>query len=201
MRLYYSAPSPFAAKVRMAASHCGIAVETVPVDTTAEPDQLLKANPLGKIPVLVMDDGATVYDSRVICALFDRMSGNQMVPQAIEPWRIAATVEATADGIVDALILSVYEVRYRPEDKRHQPWVDKQLRKADRGLASLEQQILELPEDLTIGHFAVAALLGWATMRFPGKIEGERPQLAAWLQRFEQQFPAYADLKPSMPAS
>ena len=99
------------------------------------------------------------------------MSGNQMVPQAIEPWRIAATVEATADGIVDALILSVYEVRYRPEDKRHQPWVDKQLRKADRGLATLEQQILELPEGLTTGHFAVAALLGWATMRFPGKIE------------------------------
>lgn len=196
MHLYYSAPSPFAAKVRMVAHHCGLALEDVSVDTSAEPAELLAANPLGKIPALVLEDGTSVYDSRVICELFDRMSGLRLIPQAIDAWRSVKTFEAVADGVADALVLTLYEVRYRPEEKRHQAWVDKQMRKADRGLALIEDRIDELPNELTIAHFALGALLGWIRLRFPGKIDREHPALARWLENFRQVFPAYDELKP-----
>ncbi|HDZ73030.1 MAG TPA: glutathione S-transferase [Aurantimonas coralicida] len=196
MRLYYSSASPFAAKARMAARHCGIEIESVAVDTSAEPVELTSANPLGKIPVLVLDDGTSVYDSRVICDLFDRMSGNQLVPQELDAWRTVKTFEAAADGVGDALILTVYEVRYRPEEKRHQAWVDKQMRKADRGLAFLEDHVNELSDEPTTAHFALAGLLGWMAFRFAGKIESERPKLAQWLKQFPESFPDYDELQP-----
>ncbi|WP_245514937.1 glutathione S-transferase family protein [Jiella endophytica] len=198
MRVFYSAASPFAAKVRMAARHCDLELESVTANTTAEPADLLSANPLGKIPALVLDDGTTLYDSRVICDYFDRLTGGQLVPQGLDAWRAVRLIEATADGIADALILSLYEERFRPEEKRHQPWVDKQLRKADRGLAALETMLGDLPETLTTAHFAVAALLGWMGFRFEGKLESERPRLADWLAAFPDAFPAYGELRPRL---
>ncbi|MBO0905485.1 glutathione S-transferase family protein [Jiella sonneratiae] len=196
MRIFYSPASPFAAKVRMAASHCGLELESVDTDTKAEPADLLASNPLGKIPAVVLDDGTALYDSRTICDYFDKLTGGQLVPQTLEDWTKVKLAEATADGIGDALILVLYEERYRPADRRHQPWVDKQMRKADRGLEVLEGQIEDLPEGPTTAHFAVAGLLGWMSFRFAGKLEAERPALAAWLQSFAETFPAYAELGP-----
>ncbi|MBO0660966.1 glutathione S-transferase [Jiella flava] len=196
MRVYYSSPSPFAAKVRMAAHHCDLPIESVLADTSAEPADLITANPLGKIPALVLDDGTALYDSGVICDYFDKLTGGQLVPQTLESWTVVKRIEATADGIGDALILAVYEERYRPEDKRHQPWVDKQMRKADRGLDALEAMLADLPEGLTTAHFAVAALLGWMELRFKGMLAAERPELARWLAAFPAHFPAYVELGP-----
>lgn len=184
MRLFYAPASPFAAKVRMAASHCGFVLDEVAVDTSAEPTELLAANPLGKIPSLVTDDGCAVFDSSVICDLFDRMSGNQLVPQSIDDWRAVKTFEATVDGVIDALLLTVYEVRYRPEEKRYDGWVDKQMRKGDRGLVLLDKRLDELTPALTTAHFALAGLLGWMNIRFAGKAANEYPRLAEWLDRF-----------------
>ncbi|HEX2018019.1 MAG TPA: glutathione S-transferase [Aurantimonas sp.] len=196
MRLFYAPASPFAAKVRMAASHCGLELDEVAVDTAAEPTELLAANPLGKIPTLVTDEGNPVFDSSVICDLFDRMSGNQLVPQPIDEWQAIKTFEATVDGVIDALLLTVYEVRYRPEDKRYDGWVDKQIRKGDRGLVLLDQRLDQLPTELTTAHFALAGLLGWMNLRFPGKAAGEFPRLAAWLDAFCEANPALAAFVP-----
>lgn len=196
MRVFYSSASPFAAKVRMAASHCGLAIESVAADTTAEPADLLAANPLGKIPALILDDGTALYDSRVICDYFDKLTGGQLVPQRLEAFATVKRIEATADGIGDALILVVYEERYRPEERRHQPWVDKQMRKANRGLAALEAMLPELSDELTVADFAVAGLAGWMSFRFKGKLEAEYSALAAWLAAFPARFPAYDELGP-----
>lgn len=196
MRLYYSASSPFAAKVRMAAGHCDIALDSIAVDTSKEPEALLNANPLGKIPVLVLDDGSTVFDSAVICDYLDRKSGNQLLPQTDSEWLHAKVVEATADGVVDAAILIVYEGRYRPEEKRHEPWVDMQFRKVWRGMAQLEKTVDSLPSELTVGHFAVAALLGYFDLRFKGQWEEKHPKLVRWLSDFATRFPAFEELKP-----
>lgn len=198
MRLYYSPASPFAAKARMAASHCGIAIDAVKTDTSAEPDDLIEANPLGKIPALVLDNGQTVFDSSVICDYFDKMSGNQLLPQTIEAWQTAKVYEAAVDGTIDALILTVYESRYRPEEMRHQPWVDMQMRKADRGLAWLELHLEEIGTDITIAHFALASLIGWMGIRFEPKLASEHPKLVAWIEAFAKTFPAYEQVKPSL---
>lgn len=197
MRLFYASASPFVAKVRMAAYHCDIDVVPVPTDTAAEPADLIGANPLGKVPALILPDGRALYDSAVICDWLDRQSGNRLVPQDEAGWLACKRIEATADGIVDAAILSVYEVRFRPEDKRHQPWVDKQLRKAWRGMDMLEASIGDLGRQPTTAHFAVAGLLGWFDIRFKGQWENRYPKVKAWFDAFPEIFPAYAELKPS----
>ncbi|GGD13168.1 glutathione S-transferase family protein [Aureimonas glaciei] len=196
MRLFSSPASPFVAKVRMAAQHVGIPLETVATDAGAEPAELLAANPLGKIPALILDDGAVVFDSKVICDLLDRRSGHKLVPQDEAGWLRTKRMEVTADGVGDAMILTLYEGRYRPEEKRHQPWVDKQMRKAFRGLDVLEAEIDTLGPDLTTAHFAVAGVLGWLDLRFKGQWETGRPRLVAWVERFADAFPAYRELKP-----
>lgn len=196
MRLFYASASPFAAKVRMAAHHCDIDLILDATDTGSEPGDLLEANPLGKVPVLMLPDGKGLYDSAVICDWLDRQSGHRLVPQDEAGWLTCKRVEATTDGIIDGAILSVYEVRYRPEDKRHQPWVDKQLRKAWRGLDVLEGMIDELGPQPTTAHFAVAGLLGWFELRFQGQWEDGHPKLKAWYDAFPGLFPAFEELKP-----
>ncbi|WAJ30462.1 glutathione S-transferase family protein [Antarcticirhabdus aurantiaca] len=195
MRLLYSPASPFAAKVRMAAHHVGIPLDTTIVDTTADPAELLAVNPLGKIPTLILDSGESIYDSRVIVEYFDRLSGNLLIPQTDAEWLKARRIEATADGVTDGAILTVYENRFRPEDKRHQPWVDRQWAKATRGLAVLEREVPTLAPEPNIAHFAVAGLLGWMSLRFAGRWESDHPALTTWIGAFAQTFPAYADLK------
>lgn len=182
----------------MAARQCGIELEEVVVDTQSEPDELTSANPLGKIPTLTLDDGTALYDSRVICEYFDRISGNRIVPQTDAEWTAAKRLEATADGVLDAAILTVYEVRYRPEEKRHGPWVDRQWRKTVRGLGVLERSLGDVPHEPTIGHISVAALTGWLSLRFAGKWEVEHPSLAKWHEGFFGIFPALAEIRPHL---
>ncbi|MEF2070959.1 glutathione S-transferase family protein [Consotaella aegiceratis] len=196
MRLYYSTPSPFSSKVRMVARQCGVELDCVVVDTSQNPEELLEANPLGKIPALRLDDGRTVYDSRVICEYLDRTSGTGLYPQEPDAWLWTKTFEATVDGILDAMILCGYEARYRPEEKWHQPWVDRQWGKAMRGLATIEASIDRLPPELGICQFAVASMLGSLRLRFAGRWEDACPKLAAWGEDFCRRYPDFAEMMP-----
>ncbi|KAB0680686.1 glutathione S-transferase family protein [Aureimonas leprariae] len=198
MRLLYSGTSPYSAKVRMAARLCGIALDETVVDTTVEPDELTSVNPLGKIPALVLDDGQALYDSPVICEYLDRQSGNRIVPQTNAEWLAAKRLEALADGVVDAAILIVYENRFRPEEIRHQPSMDKQWRRAERGLAAIEREIGEVPAEPTVGHLAVAAMAGWLDIRFADRWDANHAALRDWAQGFYAAFPALADVKPKV---
>lgn len=196
MRLLYSKPSPYSSKVRMSAHLCGFELDCVSTDTAAEGAELVEANPIGKIPALIVDDGSPVYDSRVICEYLDRLSGNLLIPQTPEGWLQAKRVEALADGMTEAAMATLYERRYRPEEKWHQPWVDKQWRRAHRSLDTLEQEVAALPEKPSIAHFAVASDLGWLQLRYPGSFEDRNPGLAAWLDRFFADHPEYEAMRP-----
>jgi glutathione S-transferase len=81
MKILYSASSPYAAKVRMAARHCRLDFEQVPTDPNADPAELIDNNPLGKIPALFDDDGTVVFDSRAIMQFLDRRSGRKLFPR------------------------------------------------------------------------------------------------------------------------
>ena len=113
--ILYSPPSPYSAKVRMAAAWCGLGIDARVVNTADEPAELLAANPLGKIPVLVTDDGEGIFDSRVITQHLNRMSGGALYPRKAERRLQAEKLEAIADGINDCLLAHVYERRTRPE--------------------------------------------------------------------------------------
>jgi glutathione S-transferase len=195
-KVLYSPASPYSAKVRMAAAYAGIPLEAVSTDTGAEPAELLAANPLGKIPVLIADDGDTVFDSRVITQYLNRLSGNGLFPRNAEKRLDAERLEALADGICDCLLAHVYERRARPEDKVHGPWLEKQWSKALRALDALNANPPKLPKKITAGQIALRATLGYLDLRFAGQWESGRAKLKRWAARFDEKFP---ELKPYLP--
>ena len=107
----------------------------------------------------------------------------------------ADVLEATADGICDSLLAIVYERRFRPEEKVHQPWIDRQWGKVERALDQLEKTMPRLGKKPHGGHFALAAMLRYIELRFAGKWQKGRPKLKRYLSRFEAVFPDYAKFK------
>src|SRR6185436_8576741 len=141
MILRSTPPSPFGRKVKLAASVLGLSgeIKIEPADTNDDNDSLRRQNPLGKIPALVLEDGSTLYDSRVIIEYLDhRAGGGKIIPAESKARFDALRLQALADGMTDAQILIVYEGRWRPQEHHVQKWVDYQADKIKRGFAALE---------------------------------------------------------------
>lgn len=193
--IFYSPPSPYSAKVRMAAAWCGIEVESRIVDTNEPPPEMLAANPLGKIPVLVTDEGEGVFDSRAITQHLNRMSGGALFPRKAERRLEAERLEALADGICDCLLAHVYERRMRPQEKVHQPWLDRQWEKAARALDQLAQRPPRLTRKADGGQIALRATLAYLDLRFAdANWRRGRAKLARWAARFDERFPQLVPL-------
>jgi glutathione S-transferase len=195
MKIFYSSASPYSTKVRMAAHFADLDAQPVATDTNADPAELLAANPLGKIPTLVTDEGLAVYDSRAIMTYIDRQTKGTLYPRNAAKRTEVDVLEATADGICDSLLAIVYERRFRPEEKIHQPWIDRQWQKVERALDHLEANMPRLGRKPHAGHFALAAMLRYIELRFAGKWQRGRPRLKRFLSRFEAVFPDYAQFK------
>lgn len=195
-KILFFPTSPYSAKVRMAASHAGIPFESVIVDTGQQPEMLTKANPLGKIPVLITDEGESIYDSRVIVQWLNRQSRNALLPRNPAKRTAAERLEALADGINDCLLAHVYERRFRPEEMVHQPWLDRQWSKVERALDALNANPPSIPTRITAGHIALRAMLGYLDLRFSGKWERGRAKLKRWRARFDTKFPELVDFLP-----
>ena len=196
-KILCSATSPYTSKVRMSAAYLGIALEPVQVETSNPSEEFLKANPLGKIPVLVADDGETIYDSRAITQYLNRQSGNRLFPRNPAKRTDSERLEALADGIADCALAHVYERRSRPEEIVHQPWLDKQWSKVTRALDMLNANPPKLGRKINGGHIALRAVLGYLDLRFQGKWEKGRARLKRWAARFDEKFP---ELKAFLPA-
>lgn len=195
-KLLSSGASPFVAKAAMAASLAGVDVETTEVDATNGDPQLDAANPLSKIPCLVLDDGTGVYDSRTITRYLDRMSGGKLFP-AEDPHRLEAEImEALCDGMADCAVGCMYEKRFRPEDIVHQPWIDRLWGKVERGLEEAAKRLPPTGDDAHIGSVALFALLGYLDLRFPGQWEEGRTQLIEWRDTFATAHNELAQLLP-----
>ena len=194
--ILYSSTSPYSAKVRMAAAWCGIKTEDRTVDTNVDPAELISANPLGKIPVFIGDDGESVFDSRAITQHLNRISGNALFPRDARRRLEAEKLEAIADGICDCLLAHVYERRTRPEAMVHQPWLDRQWEKATRALDHLNAHPPKLTKKATGGQIALRATFGYLDLRFAGKWERGRAKLIRWARRFDERFPQLVPLLP-----
>jgi glutathione S-transferase len=196
MILRSAPPSPFGRKVTIAASVLGLSdrIEIRPADTNSETDGLRGQNPLGKVPTLVLDDGRTLFDSRVILDYLDHLAGGgRIIPREPEARFAALRLQALCDGILDASILQVYEARYRPEAIRHQPWLDYQAGKVTRALAALESEPQALDPLPHVGQITLACTLGYQDLRFAGTWRASHPKLVAWLDRFAAQVPAFEE--------
>src|SRR5688572_22423990 len=194
MTLRSSPASPFGRKCNIAANVLGLSreIQIVNADTNDVADPLRRQNPVGKIPVLVLDDGSTLFDSRVILEYLDhRAGGGKIIPQEAAARFAVLRLQALADGMTDAQILLIYEGRWRPPEHHVQKWTDYQADKIKRGLTSLEAEPPALDSIPNVGQIALACFLGHRDLRFPGSWRGDHPKLAAWLDRFAAQVPAF----------
>ncbi len=198
MILRSSPASPFGRKVRIAASVLGLAdkIDVRATDLNDPADSVHAQNPLGKIPVLILDDGTAYYDSRVILEYLDHLAGGgRIVPREAKARFDALRLQALCDGILDACLLLVYESRYRPADKQVQAWVDRQADKVARGLNALEAAPPKLDPTPHVGQIALACVLGYRDLRFGGTWRKDYPRLLAWHDKFAAQVPAFAATK------
>jgi glutathione S-transferase len=191
--------SPFGRKARIAVSVLGLdgKVKIEPASTQDAADPISKQNPLGKVPVLILDDGSTLFDSPVILEYLDVMAGGgKILPKETKARFDALRLEALADGMLDASILIVYEGRYRPAEMAVQKWLDHQASKVTRGLAVLEQAPPALGAPPNVGEITLACALGYRDFRFKGEWRKDHPRLVAWLDTFAAAVPAFAATKP-----
>lgn len=195
MILRYSAASPYARKIRIAAEILGLSsrMEIVAASTADPNDTLRQQNPLGKIPTLLLEDGSALYDSRVIADYLDHLADRKLIPA--DPLRRfdVLRLQALGDGINDAALLIRYETATRRAELRDTDAIALQQGKIDRALAALEAAPPSGPVD--IGQIAVACALGYLDLRFAGAWRAAHPKLVAWLADFEAKVPAFEATK------
>ena len=202
MRLYTSPTTPFGRKAMVLILETGLtdrvqisAVSGNPLDAGTLP---VTRNPLGKIPALDRDDGTAIYDSRVICRYLDDLAQAGLYPAAPLLWE-TLTLEATADGILDAALSMIYEIRMRPENIRFPAWADAQWTKIARALDAIESGWMEhLAGRLDMAHIALGCALGYLDFRLDARNWRDgRPYLAAWSSNFAKRPSMQATLPPA----
>lgn len=188
MKLVTADASPFARKVRVLLHETNqldavemVNVATTPVNTAAE---VAAANPVGKLPALIRDEGPAIYDSRVITQYLNTRVGAAMYPES-RLWE-TLTLEATADAIMDAAILVVYETRVRPEDKVDAGWMDAQWAKVTRAVSAINARWMShLAGPLDMSHIAVGCALEYLDFRHADRDwRTGNDALAAWSAAF-----------------
>jgi glutathione S-transferase len=202
MKLHYNVASPYVRKVMAMAIETGQEGRLEPVIrmmTPVKPDADLAAdNPLGKVPCLVTEEGAALFDSRVICEYLDGLhDGPQMFPPRGPSRWTALRRQAQGDGILDAAVLTRYETFLRPEERRWPEWIEGQKLKFRRALDSLEAESDAFRDTIDIGTITLGCALGYLDFRYGDEDwRAARPRLAAWFERFSRR-PSMARTAPS----
>jgi glutathione S-transferase len=195
MKLYASATSPYARKVRIALIELGLAdrVEIVPTSPT-EDAAYRQTNPLGKIPALQLDDGTVVQDSLVILDWLDQaVGGDKLIPQDPAARNAELRRHALANGIIDAAFNIAMELR-RPEDQRAGFWIDRWSEAIVAGAAVLPD---DLPDTITLATITAATAIDYVDFRLGDLALDTRP-LSAWRVRLDQR-PSLEQTFPHLP--
>lgn len=198
MKLRWAAGSPFVRKVTVTAIETGLdgRIERIETDYRPQDGELVRDNPLGRVPALIRDDGSVLADSPVICAWLDSLhDGPKLIPDAGEArWR-ALNLEGLGDGLCEAAI-AVQRERSRPEDKRWDAWEERNATKVRATMGWLEANADLLDGPVTIGQIAVACALGWIELRVSDLIadsDTRWPRIMGWYRAFSE--------RPSMRAT
>ena len=168
MKLVYSPPSPFVRKVTTLIHHADLSdrIELINVKTTAlsVAKEARAANPLGKIPVMILEDGKAIFDSRVITQYLDELAGSKLYPR--EKIYDILTLEALADGIMESAVSITYESKLRPENEQSPSWMEAQWSKVLHALKALDDGIFKAMDgEINMGQIAVSCALGYLDFR------------------------------------
>jgi glutathione S-transferase len=199
-KLISATPSPYARKVRIALAEKGLPFELmteVPWDrTTSTP----KYNPLEKLPVLILEDGSSVYESSFILQYLElKYPQPPLLPGDVDGTIAARRLEVLCDGICDAVVLSFFE-QMRSEEGRSQHWLDRQRRKIEGGVREMARLVGErsfaVGDEFGLGDIAVGTALGYLSVRFTEfDWRSQYPDLAAFSARIEAR-PSFANTVP-----
>ena len=197
MKLLNQTHSPYARKALVFAHEAGLvqALEVVHHETspTLRNEEVFALNPLGKVPVLICDDGQVLFDSDVICAYLDtRHDGPRLIPAEGQARWKALQLQAVAQGLADVGIALRWETVRRPPELRYAALAQGYSQKLASTFDWLERE-LDTASALHVGHIALATTLGWLDFRGLAAFRERRPRLAAWFDEFES--------RPSMRAT
>jgi glutathione S-transferase len=200
LKLISATPSPFARKVRIALAEKGLPFELmteVPWDrTTSTP----KYNPLEKLPVLILEDGSSVYESSFILQYLElKYPQPPLLSGDVDGIIAARRLEVLCDGICDAVVLSFFE-QMRSAEGRSQHWLDRQRRKIEGGAREMARLVgdrtFAVGDAFGLGDIAVGTALGYLLVRFPEfDWRSQYPDLAAFSARIEAR-PSFANTVP-----
>jgi glutathione S-transferase len=190
MKLLYQTHSPYARKVLVMAHELFIAarLEIIHHETspTLRNEIVFAANPLGKVPVLICDDGLILFDSVVICEYLDGLHcGPQLIPASGRERFLALRLQAIAQGVVDAGIAVRWEIDRRPAQLR---WNAMAVGQSEKLLASYDfvEREVDLDGPLHIGKIALATALSWIEFRNLPSFKLHRPRLTRWYEAFAE---------------
>ena len=200
LQLISATPSPYARKVRIALAEKGIPFELLTEvpwnDTTSTP----KFNPLEKLPVLILEDGSSVYESSYILQYLElKYPATPMLPADVDGILAARKLEVLCDGVCDALVLTFFE-RMRGEGASPE-WTARQRRKIDGGVKEMARLVGKgdwaVGDRFSLGDIAAGTLVGYMAVRFPElPWRTQYPDLAALSNRLEQR-PSFKNSVPS----
>ncbi len=202
MRLIGSLTSPYVRKVRIVMAEKKLDYH-LELDDVWASDHILEANPLGKVPCLVMEGGEAVFDSRVIVEYMDTLSPvGRLIPERGRERAEVRTWEALGDGLLDAAILVRLEKTWsgRSDAQRSQPWIDRQMRKVGASLAAMSKGLGDKPWcsgiHFSLSDIAVGCSLGYLDFRF-SEIDwrGQYPNLARLHEKLALR-PSFVDTAP-----
>jgi glutathione S-transferase len=189
MKLIGSVTSPYVCKVRIVMAEKKLDYTFVQEDISQPNSTISQFNPLGKIPCLVMEDGDTLFDSRVIVEYLDTLSPvGRLIPATGRERAQVRTWEALADGVVDALILARLEATWpqRTPEQRCQAWVDRQMKKVVAGLMAMNTRLETAlfcagNAHWTLADIALGCCLDFLVLRFPDhEWRTSHPHLVRW---------------------
>lgn len=201
MKLFFSPASPYARKARVVLAEKRIDCELEPVAVGGSDSPVNAYNPLGKVPTLLLDDGSTLYDSRVIVDFLDNVSPiGRLIPEGHRDRAAVRRWEALADGILDAALL-VRRESQRPQTGEGAAWAARQMEKIARGLTQMASDLEGRQwchnERYSLADIALGCCLGYLDFRKPGGVDwrASHPGLLAHYERLLER-PAFADTAP-----
>ena len=170
LKLIASSTSPYARKVRIVLAEKKIEYQFVEESPWVPASPVHAYNPLGKVPVLILDDGTALYDSRVIVEYLDNVSPvSHLIPDHARQRIVVKKWEALGDGVCDATAAIVLE-RRRPAPLQSEEWIGRQQRKIAEGIAELARELEDKPwcngEGYTLADIATGCALGYLDFRY-----------------------------------
>ncbi len=202
MKLYGSRTSPYVRKVRIVMIEKRIECDFLEENVWSADTTVTLHNPLTKVPVLVLDDGITLYDSRVIVEYLDGVTPvSRLIPDSGRERALVKRWEALGDGIGDAG-LAIFLERKRDAGGQSEDWIARQIGKVNSGIAAAARELADREYchglSLTLGDISLACALLWLEFRLPEiQWRANYPNLKKWVEGLEA-MPSFVETKPAL---